>query len=664
MPQPTLRERLRYRSDQFFQSGFTLQLFISSLIVVAVVLVFFIIVEVFQVTPGPDYGADPTGEGPYWPSVRLWWVITHILETYWLETGTFPQILATLLTLFNFLVFAAIIGLVGSRIQQRLEQLRRGTSRVVEEGHIVILGWSGKVVPIIRELQAGIENRKQVYVLHTGMQIDDVETRMRRTFGRGRRTRWVIRQGSMTDIKDLEVLSIERARVVVVLQRDEGSEQGDAQVVKSVMAAAHIIRDAAPDDRRKPQLIAEILHPSMARLARAAAGDVPISIVEPLEQLSKIILQTARQHGLVDVYREVFSHTGNEVHIAAAPQLEGRTWEEAVFSYRSAIPLGIYRDGMVRLLPASAAADFRLRKEDQIIALSRNEKGMRCADPELPATAPTPNGGTVPEAAPVRHVLLLGWNAKVLPLLKEYAAYARALGSSFSMKIVSPAIPDDISADVLQHASGSGHELAVTITREDYLREGVLEALLPSGFDAIIVLGDVWKDSLVEDPDTRVIMTLLLLRSQGTAPLPSGEAQEGMARTGSRKIVGEILNLSNKELAESTGTVRDVIISNDLVSRIIAQVSRDRRLEHVLRDLMDEEGAEIYFKHALRYVRDDAVVTFDQLLRASISKGEIAIGYCEDDPVSGERSVELNPDRRHRIRIHERLHLVVLADRE
>ena len=87
--------------------GFTLQLFISAIIVLAVIVLFYVIAEVAGVHPGPDFGVtDGQQDGPYWPSVRLWWVVMHVMESYWLETGTFSQILSIFLTLFNFLVFA------------------------------------------------------------------------------------------------------------------------------------------------------------------------------------------------------------------------------------------------------------------------------------------------------------------------------------------------------------------------------------------------------------------------------------------------------------------------------------------------------------------------------------------------------------------------------
>ncbi len=656
MSKPTFRERLRYRSDQFFQSGFTLQLFISSIIIIAVIVLFFAVVEIFQIDPGPDYGANPSSdEGPYWPSVRLWWVITHILETYWLETGTFSQILATMLTLFNFLVFAAIIGLVGSRIQMRLEQLKRGTSRVVEDEHIIILGWSGKVVPIIRELQTGLEDRKQVYVLFTERSIDDVEEMLRKSFGRRGSPRWVIRQGSMTDMNDLQLLSIERAKSIIILQRDHGSDRGDAQVVKTIMATAHIIENGTDAGQAQPRIIAEIEHPSMVRLARAAAGKSSVSIVEPLEQLSKIILQTARQEGLVDVYDEILTHSRNELHLTPVRDAVGQSWEDTMFSFPKAIPIGLFRDGKPMLAPGTATSPVTLQHGDCIIALARNEDDMRMASPSVPEAARTPQAFPNGSPAVIRHILILGWNEKVYPLLKEYSGYARAADEEFSVAIVSPSIPADLSAGEITSVIGSGAELRLSIAHDDYLHPEVYEALDADRYDALVVLGDHYRSAQIDDPDTRVIMTLLLLRSM---------RDQHTSGTRRQQVVGEILDVSNKELAESTGSVRDVIISNNLVSRIIAQISREPRIEAVMRDLIDEEGMEIYFKPASLYAEADEEVTFDQLLLATLRKGEVAMGYSRCGENDSSPAITLNPGRRERLRVTDDLALVVLSETE
>ena len=660
MKNVTIRDRLRYRSDQFFQSGFTLQLFISSLIILAVAIGFYAVVEIFQVNPGTEFGGgEDTGEGPLWPSGRLWWVVTHMLETYWFEATTFSQILSTLLTLFNFLVFAAIIGLVGSRIQQRLEQVRRGTSRVIEEDHIVILGWSGKVIPIIKELSEGLESGRQVYVIHTERPIDDIERRIRKSCRKDRNIRWVIRQGSMTDIKDLEILAIEQARVVIILQRDEGKERGDAQVIKTVMASAHIIERHRKDGDVHPSIVAEIMQPSMVRLAHAAARSVPVSIIEPLEHLSRIILQTARQQGLVDVYDEILAHHANEVHLLPAAPLAGRSWEETVFSFRDAIPIGIFRRGIPQLAPAMTGPPLHIERDDRLILLARSEKSMKSSAPAIPEMVPLPESEPPAGEGMIANLLLLGWNDKSYPLLREYAGYARTLGRAFSVTIVSPMIPDSLSPGEIADVINSGDELTITLLRADYLRPGAYDDLEAERFDTVIVLGEQGGRDGIEDADTRVIMTLLLLRS-----LHDQDERRQTAVMPGRQVVGEILNVSNKELAESTGTARDVIISNDLISRIIAQVCRDRSIELVIRDFLDEEGKEIYFKPSRRYARKGSELTFDQLLRAALSRGEAAIGFSERDASTGSQRISLNPDRQSILHVSDALSLIVIAEVE
>ena len=640
MTRPTLRERLRYRSDQFFQSGFTLQLFISALIVVAVITGFFIVAEIAGVHPGPDFGEMKPGDpGPYWPSVRLWWVIMHVMESYWLETSTFSQILSIFLTLFNFLVFAAIVGLVGSRIQLRLEQLRRGTSRVVEEGHIVILGWSGKVIPIFTELQAGLENRAKVFVLLTERPIDEIDARIRKSL-RQRRAglRWVIRQGSLTDMKDIELLAIERASEVIILRPDGADGHGDVQVVKTIMAAAHIITQGCGEASLRPDLIAEIESPSFVRLAHAAAKSLTLNIIHPSDHLSKIILQTARQHGLVGVYDELLSHLGNEVHFISAGQLAGKSWEDIVFSFRDAIPIVLHGD--------------------DIIAVARSQSAMHFEAPRKPVMPPAP-ADAHPIDASIRNVLLLGWNDKVTPLLREYAAYARSARLRFSVLLVSSALPPDLGTSEISAIIGAGEELEIKVLKLDYFIPEALEKLEPGKFDAVIVLGELAVGSQVIDPDTRVILTLLLLRS-----LRDHAAQSGTPFPPQQQIVGEILDSGNKDLAAATGTLRDVIISNDLVSKMIAQVCRDRRTGAVMDELFDEEGKEIYLRPAALYAAEGSTASFDQLILSAVRRGEVAIGCFDGAEKTVGNRVTLNPPRDAQIRIDASLRLIVIAEGE
>jgi hypothetical protein len=221
----------------------------------------------------------------------------------------------------------------------------------------------------------------------------------------------------------------------------------------------------------------------------------------------------------------------------------------------------------------------------------------------------------------VRNVLVLGWSEMVLPMLREYAGYARSMRLRFAVTIASPTLPAGLSPAEVADIIGAEDELDITLLNIDYLATSELERLRPGGFEAIIVLDESETDARYGDPDTRVIMTLLLLRS-----LRDEAERRGEPYPPRQQIVGEILDVNNKELVEATGTVRDVIISNDLVSKMIAQVCRERRTEMVMQEFFDEDGTEIYLKPASWYAPIGSTATIDALESAALARGEAAFG--------------------------------------
>ncbi len=66
-------------------------------------------------------------------------------------------------------------------------------------------------------------------------------------------------------------------------------------------------------------------------------------------------------------------------------------------------------------------------------------------------------------------------------------------------------------------------------------------------------------------------------------------------------IVSEMLDLRNRELAEVTD-VDDFIVSDHLVSLMMAQLSEDADLHAVFTDIFDPAGSEIYMKPVCDYI--------------------------------------------------------------
>ena len=63
-------------------------------------------------------------------------------------------------TIGGIFIVSILIGTITAGLESRLAELRKGRSRVIENGFTLILGWSSKVYSIIGELLIANENQK------------------------------------------------------------------------------------------------------------------------------------------------------------------------------------------------------------------------------------------------------------------------------------------------------------------------------------------------------------------------------------------------------------------------------------------------------------------------------------------------------------------------
>ena len=62
------------------------------------------------------------------------------------RVGTGPRIVSVSISSGGMLIFAMMLGLVSDAISEKVDSLRKGKSEVIEKNHILILGWSDKLV--------------------------------------------------------------------------------------------------------------------------------------------------------------------------------------------------------------------------------------------------------------------------------------------------------------------------------------------------------------------------------------------------------------------------------------------------------------------------------------------------------------------------------------
>ena len=66
-----------------------------------------------------------------------------------------------IVTLLGVLIGGSLIGLIVAAVDNRVEQLRRGRSLVVERDHTLVLGWSPRVFTLVGEIVLANENQSR-----------------------------------------------------------------------------------------------------------------------------------------------------------------------------------------------------------------------------------------------------------------------------------------------------------------------------------------------------------------------------------------------------------------------------------------------------------------------------------------------------------------------
>ena len=143
MRKPTFGERLRYAFDNTLSHGAIA--LIGWLAVVSLALIVAIALIVRLDPPGARYGF----------AQLVWMALMRTLDagTMGGDQGSWPYLFAMLgVTFGGIFVISTLISILTTGLESRIENLRKGRSRVIESGHTVILGWSDQVYTIISEL--------------------------------------------------------------------------------------------------------------------------------------------------------------------------------------------------------------------------------------------------------------------------------------------------------------------------------------------------------------------------------------------------------------------------------------------------------------------------------------------------------------------------------
>ncbi len=553
------------------------------------------------------------------------------------DTGWPFRIVMLLVTLGGIFVISALIGVLNTGLDAKLEELRKGRSRVIESNHTVILGWSQQIFSILSELViANANQRRPSIVILANRDKVEMEDEIRDQVGATGRTRIVCRTGSPIELSDLEIVGLRAARSIILLA-PEGDDP-DSSVIKTILAITN-----SPDRRPKPyHIVAEIRDSRNLEVARMVGRD-EVELVLVGDLISRIIAQTCRQSGLSVVYTELLDFGGDEIYFHAEPSLTGKTFGEALLAYEDSAVIGVRpRGGAAQLNPPM---ETRLQDGDQLIAISEDDDTIRLSG--ITELNVREGAIRVREAAPPapERTLILGWNWRAPSIINELDHYV-APGSEVAVLADSPGA----EAEIGERCADLKHQ-RVTFRLADTTDRRTLDGLGVETYDHVILL--CYSDTLeAQQADARTLVTLLHLRD--------------IAERGGHdfSIVSEMLDVRNRALAEVT-RADDFIVSDRIVSLMLSQISENKHLNAVFTDIFDPEGSEIYLKPAGDYVALGEPVNFYTVVESARRRGGVAFGYRlrgESGDPGKSYGVHINPDKSAAITFAEGDKVVVLAE--
>jgi voltage-gated potassium channel Kch len=627
---PRLSERARYLFDKSMSAG-TVALIgwlaALSLAIIIVASVFIVLV-----------GIAPEGEQRPHDFVETGW--ESLMRT--LDSGTvggdsgWPyRIVMLVVTIAGIFVFSALIGVLSTGLEAKIAELRKGRSRVLEEGHTILLNWSPSLVDILSELaMANTGDKTARIVILAERDKVEMEDEIAAKAPKLKRVEVICRSGDPCDLNDLSIVNPGQAKSIIVLA-PEGDDP-DSQVIKTILAVTN-----GPERGAQPmQVVAEIRDARNIELARTVGGD-EVQVVLADDLISRILVQSTRQSGLSGVFAELLSFEGNEIHTRKVDGLAGMTFGEALGVFEEGALLGL-ADKEVQLNPPMETV---IGESDKAVVVAVDDLSIRIRKDAREAVDVGAIRDVEPAAQAPRRVLMLGWNRRASTIAYELSRYTLP-GSALTIVADAPQFEGEVA-----RIEGAFANLKVTYQVSDTTREATLKPLDVTSFDHVIVLG--YTDNMpAQSADTRTLVTLLQLRKLGEA---AGAPVN---------VVSEMLDARNRALAEVT-RADDFVVSNQLVSMMLAQASENKYISAIFADLLDEEGSEVYVRPITDYVAIDRPVSFYTIIEAARRRGEVAFGHKISIAAGGDRKkggVVVNPPR-HEVRMYAASDAVVVLAR-
>lgn len=359
------------------------------------------------------------------------------------------------------------------------------------------------------------------------------------------------------------------------------------------------------------------------------------------------MIQCARCPGLASVLEEMMGFEGSEFYFEEWPELTGRTFYDLTCRFDDAVPLGVKSaiDGRVSINPDNAHV---INDGDKILVLAEDNDSYEVNDGEYKIRGIDSAPKTIGDDKKVERIMFCGWRRDMADMIIQLDEYVQK-GSELWLLNLVPAKQravllmdkgnkEDLQLENLNICNAVGNPI---IRRDLNNIRAVDDQGKPTGhtitldqFDSILILADavaIENGANMMSCDSRSLSSLLIIQDIQKKMYELNKVTNPDTKVPCSPI-SEILDSRTKSLL-SVANCKGYIMSNQIISSVIAQVSEEKDINIVLREILTAEGSETYIRSINRFVdleKEREMSFWDVALRARQLQ-EVAIGYKPED---------------------------------
>lgn len=600
----TWKDRLKYWFDGKMSQGSMGLLKLLVVVTVIFVLVMALIMQALRTTILYEYN---TFGARLYASFAA--AITGFLPFY-SDGDVQYRTMIMIAAVYGIFVSSILIGIISTGLDEKINSLKKGSATILEENHLVVLGFEAGEYSLIQELVHGADRRRCCIVVAGETDREEMEDSIRQNVKCPKNVRILCRTINLFDPGTLERLSLAEARTVLISPTDVD------RTVRTLLAVTRILHDVPGN---KVKTIA-VLSENDYRIPEAVLEKNNILLLHSEGTIARIMAHACTQPGLSQTMMEMFHFDGSEMHTISLPGAEGLSFEELLCRVDKAFPIGICRGKEIHLNPEPG---MKMEAGDRLLVFCEESESAKL----LPASELPPMGELPPSGSPqdAGRVILIGCNEFLPTILYELPENV----PSVTLADVEPAYRDE----ALKAAARRETPLSVSFFEKDTAELSALEELIKDA-DHVVVLSD--HENGENESDMQHIFTVLNLR----------DVRE---RLGLHfNITAEMRREANQNLLIPDNET-EFLVSSNMSSLFLAQLSESPELIRVFDELLTNEGNEVYLKTA-EELNCAGTRTVLELRRRLISQRYVMIGImraesfkCSFDLCLGD-SLTLNPE--------------------